>query len=58
MYSKQKSSYSGAMGVVNNNLARRNGNVDRIKTDYEPGANYNKDRKMHNYAKPGIGKMT
>ena len=49
MYSKQKSGISGAMGVVNNNLSRRNGNVDRIKTDYEPGANYTKDRKINNF---------
>ena len=56
MYSKSKTGINGTMGVINNNLnARRNiansnfGNAG--KTDYEPGANYNKERKMANYAK-------
>lgn len=58
MYSKQKSGINGAMGVVNNNLSRRNENIGgRIKTDYEPGTNYNRDKKMHSYAKSNMGKM-
>lgn len=54
MYSKSKTGINGTMGVINNNIARRNiGNLNGgQKGDYEPGANYNKDRKISSYAKP------
>lgn len=53
MYSKNKTGINGTMGVINNNIGRRNiGNLGNgQKSDYEPGANYNKDRNKSSYAK-------
>ena len=59
MYSKPKTGINGTMGVINNNIARRNiGNLGNgQKADYEPGTNYNKERKISSYAKTSAGKF-
>lgn len=60
MYSKtNKTGINGTMGVINNNIARRNiGNLNNgQKADYDPGTNYNKERNKSNYVKTSSAKI-